>query len=111
MFGKVQTVPQNEFTPFYPRSPYGVSKLFSHWMTVNYRESYDLFAVSGILFNHESPLRGSQFVTQKIVKYFVRYKLGLAQCPLLIGNLDAKRIGVMQRLCEGNVYDVDSGVS
>ena len=91
MFGKVQSIPQDESTPFYPRSPYGVSKLFSHWMTVNYRESYDLFAVSGILFNHESPLRGSQFVTRKIVSHLVRYKLGLLDRPLLLGNLEAKR--------------------
>ena len=91
MFGRVQEVPQNENTPFYPRSPYGVSKLFAHWMTINYRESYDLFAVSGILFNHESPLRGRQFVTRKIVSHLVSIYLGLTEHPLALGNLEAKR--------------------
>ena len=91
MFGKVQEVPQTELTPFYPRSPYGVSKLFSHWMTINYRESYDLFAVSGILFNHESPLRGKQFVTRKIVSHLVALKNGLIDSPLKLGNLEATR--------------------
>ena len=91
MFGKVQETPQSETTPFYPRSPYGVSKLFSHWMTINYRESYNLFAVSGILFNHESPLRGKQFVTRKIVSHLCRLKLGLTKEPLRLGNLDAQR--------------------
>ena len=91
MFGKVQEVPQTELTPFYPRSPYGVSKLFSHWMTINYRESYDLFAVSGILFNHESPLRGKQFVTRKIVSHLVALKNGLVDSPLKLGNLEATR--------------------
>jgi GDPmannose 4,6-dehydratase len=90
MFGKVQAVPQNESTPFYPRSPYGVAKLYAHWMTVNYRESYDLFASSGILFNHESPLRGREFVTRKIVDSVAKIKLGL-QSVLELGNLDAKR--------------------
>lgn len=91
MFGKVQETPQSEATPFYPRSPYGVSKLFSHWMTINYRESYNLFAVSGILFNHESPLRGKQFVTRKIVSHLCRLKFGLTKEPLRLGNLDAQR--------------------
>ena len=90
MFGKVQTIPQNEQTPFYPRSPYGVAKLYGHWMTVNFRESYDLFACSGILFNHESPRRGLEFVTRKISLGVARIKLGL-QDKLVLGNLDAKR--------------------
>jgi GDPmannose 4,6-dehydratase len=90
MFGKVQAIPQKEDTPFYPRSPYGVAKLFAHWMTVNYRESYDIFASSGILFNHESPLRGREFVTRKITDTVARIKLG-KQDLLELGNLDAKR--------------------
>jgi len=90
MFGKVQQVPQNEKTPFYPRSPYGVAKVYGHWITVNYRESYDLHASSGILFNHESPRRGLEFVTRKISDGVARIKLGLAE-NLALGNLDAKR--------------------
>jgi GDPmannose 4,6-dehydratase len=90
MFGKVQAVPQDESTQFYPRSPYGVAKLFAHWMTVNYRESYGIFGSSGILFNHESPLRGREFVTRKITHGVARIKLGLADV-LELGNLDAKR--------------------
>lgn len=90
MFGKVQQVPQTEITPFYPRSPYGVAKLYAHWMTINYRESYDIFATSGILFNHESPLRGREFVTRKITDGVARIKLG-KQSHLALGNLDAKR--------------------
>ena len=90
MFGKVREVPQTELTPFYPRSPYGVSKVFAHYITVNYRESYDLFAVSGILFNHESPRRGLEFVTRKVTDGVARIKLGLAD-KLSIGNLDACR--------------------
>lgn len=90
MFGKVREMPQNENTPFYPRSPYGVSKVFGHYITVNYRESYDLFAVSGILFNHESPRRGKEFVTRKVTDGVARIKLGLEQ-ELRMGNLDAKR--------------------
>src|SRR5574339_155299 len=90
MFGKVREVPQTELTPFYPRSPYGVSKVFGHYITVNYRESYDLFAVSGILFNHESPRRGIEFVTRKVTDGVARIKLGLA-ATLKLGNLDAKR--------------------
>jgi GDPmannose 4,6-dehydratase len=90
MFGKVQAVPQKEDTPFYPRSPYGVAKLYAHWMTVNYRESYDIFGASGILFNHESPLRGKEFVTRKITDSVAKISLGLADCVEL-GNLDAKR--------------------
>lgn len=90
MFGKVQAIPQTEDTPFYPRSPYGVSKLFAHWMTINYRESYDIFASSGILFNHESPLRGREFVTRKITDNVAKIHLGLTD-TLYLGNLDAKR--------------------
>ena len=90
MFGKVREVPQTELTPFYPRSPYGVSKVFAHYITVNYRESYDLFAVSGILFNHESPRRGLEFVTRKVTDAVARIKLGLAD-SLSLGNLDAER--------------------
>lgn len=90
MFGKVQAIPQNEDTPFYPRSPYGVAKLYAHWMTINYRESYDIFGASGILFNHESPLRGREFVTRKITDTLAKIKLGQAE-TLELGNLDAKR--------------------
>ena len=90
MFGKVREVPQTELTPFYPRSPYGVSKVFGHYITVNYRESYDLFACSGILFNHESPRRGLEFVTRKVTDGVARIKLGLAD-SLALGNLDAYR--------------------
>jgi GDPmannose 4,6-dehydratase len=90
MFGKVQAVPQKEDTPFYPRSPYGVAKLFAHWMTVNYRESYGIFGSSGILFNHESPLRGREFVTRKITDTVAKIKLGRTD-RLELGNLDAKR--------------------
>ncbi|MGQ9584767.1 MAG: GDP-mannose 4,6-dehydratase [Anaerolineae bacterium] len=90
MFGKVREVPQNEHTPFYPRSPYGVAKVYGHWITVNYRESYGLFACSGILFNHESPRRGLEFVTRKVTHGAARIKLGLAH-ELRLGNLDARR--------------------
>ncbi len=90
MFGKVQEIPQIETTPFYPRSPYGVAKLYAHWMTINYRESYDIFATSGILFNHESPLRGREFVTRKITDSVAKIKLGKLDV-LELGNLDAKR--------------------
>jgi GDPmannose 4,6-dehydratase len=90
MFGKVQEVPQNENTPFYPRSPYGVAKLGAYWMTVNYRESYDMFACNGILFNHESPLRGEEFVTRKLVRNLVKVKNG--DLPFVeMGNMDARR--------------------
>jgi len=90
MFGKVMEVPQRESTPFYPRSPYGVAKVYGHWITVNYRESYDMFAVSGILFNHESPRRGLEFVTRKITHGVARIKHGL-QAELRLGNLEARR--------------------
>lgn len=101
MFGLVQEVPQSENTRFYPRSPYGVAKLYAHWMTVNYRESYDLFATSGILFNHESPLRGREFVTRKITDSFAKIKLGQLDV-LELGNMDAKRDwGFAQEYVEG----------
>ena len=90
MFGKVQTVPQDEKTPFYPRSPYGVAKVYAHWITVNYREAYNIFACNGILFNHESPVRGETFVTRKIIVALCKIKLG-KQKRLYLGNLDAKR--------------------
>jgi GDPmannose 4,6-dehydratase len=90
MFGKVQEVPQRETTPFYPRSPYGVAKVYGHWITVNYRESYDLFACSGILFNHESPRRGLEFLPRKVAYGASLVKLGMAR-DLRLGNLDAKR--------------------
>lgn len=101
MFGKVQSIPQMEETPFYPRSPYGVAKLYAHWMTVNYRESYDIFGSSGILFNHESPLRGREFVTRKITDGVAKIKLGRLDV-LELGNLDAKRDwGFAQEYVEG----------
>lgn len=90
MFGQVQAIPQLETTPFYPRSPYGVAKLYAHWMTINYRESYGIFGCSGILFNHESPLRGREFVTRKITDSVAKIKLGLLDV-LELGNIDAKR--------------------
>ena len=90
MFGKVQAIPQDESTPFYPRSPYGVAKLYAHWMTINYRESYNIFGCSGILFNHESPLRGREFVTRKITDAVAKVSLGLLDC-LELGNIDVKR--------------------
>ena len=90
MFGHVQAIPQNEKTPFYPRSPYGVAKLFAHWMTVNYRESYGIYGASGILFNHESPLRGLEFVTRKITDGAAKIRLGKLDC-IELGNLDARR--------------------
>src|SRR5476651_1464759 len=90
MFGKVQEIPQRETTPLHPRSPYGCAKVFAHWLTVNYRESYNLFACSGILFNHESPRRGESFVTRKITLAAARIKQGLQQ-ELVLGNLDSKR--------------------
>src|SRR5713226_8773322 len=90
MFGKIQEPVQSERTPFYPRSPYGAAKLYAHWMTVNYRESFGMHASSGILFNHESPLRGIEFVTRKITDGVARIKLGLAK-ELTLGNLDARR--------------------
>ena len=90
MFGEVQEIPQKETTPFYPRSPYGVAKLYAHWMVINYRESYNIFGCSGILFNHESPLRGREFVTRKITDSVAKIKLGKLDC-LELGNMDAKR--------------------
>lgn len=90
LYGKVQEIPQRETTPFYPRSPYAVAKLYAYWITVNYREAYGIFACNGILFNHESPIRGETFVTRKITRALARIKLGLQEC-LYLGNLDAKR--------------------
>src|ERR1039457_2431435 len=90
MFGKVQETPQRETTPFYPRSPYGVAKLYAYWITVNYREAYDLYACNGILFNHESPIRGETFVTRKITRGLARIREGLDDC-LYLGNLDSRR--------------------
>ncbi len=90
MFGKVKEIPQNEHTPFHPRSPYGVAKVYGHWITVNYRESYDIFGVSGILFNHESPRRGIEFVTRKVTYNAAKIKLGISK-ELRMGNLDSKR--------------------
>ncbi len=90
MFGKVQEIPQKETTPFYPRSPYGIAKLYGHWMTINYRESYEMFTSSGILFNHESPRRGLEFVTRKVTNAVARIKLGL-QRELRLGNMESKR--------------------
>jgi len=90
LFGKVQEVPQNETTPFYPRSPYAAAKLYAYWITVNYREAYGIYACNGILFNHESPMRGETFVTRKITRALARIKLGLQDC-LYLGNMDAKR--------------------
>ncbi|MGY8816073.1 MAG: GDP-mannose 4,6-dehydratase, partial [Gammaproteobacteria bacterium] len=90
LYGKVQETPQTETTPFYPRSPYGVAKLYGYWITVNYREAYGLYACNGILFNHESPIRGETFVTRKITRALARIKQGLQQC-LYLGNLNAKR--------------------
>ena len=121
MFGKVLEVPQRETTPFYPRSPYGVSKVFAHYITVNYRESYDLFAVSGMLFNHESPRRGLEFVTRKVTDGVARIKLGLAD-SLLMGNLDAQRdwgfagdyvraMWLMLQQPQANDYVIATGVS
>ena len=90
MFGEVREIPQTELTPFWPRSPYGAAKMYAHWMVVNYRESYNIFASSGILFNHESPLRGREFVTRKITDTVAKIKLGIQEC-LELGNMDAKR--------------------
>lgn len=112
LFGKVQQVPQNEKTPFYPRSPYGVAKLYAYWIIVNYREAYNLFACNGILFNHESPRRGETFVTRKITQAMSRIKLSLQDC-LTIGNLDAKRdwgyapeyVDAMWRMLQQNTPD------
>jgi GDPmannose 4,6-dehydratase len=101
LYGKAQQVPQNEKTPFYPRSPYGVAKLYGYWIIINYREAYNLFAVNGILFNHESPRRGETFVTRKITRAAARIKLGL-QKTVALGNLDAKRDwGYAPEFCEG----------
>ena len=105
MFGKVREIPQTEDTPFYPRSPYGVSKVFGHYITVNYRESYDLFAVSGILFNHESPRRGLEFVTRKVTDGVARIKLGLADSLAPRQPRRAARLGLCRRLRPRDVAD------
>jgi GDPmannose 4,6-dehydratase len=105
MFGKVQAVPQNEHTPFYPRSPYGVAKLYGHWITVNYRESYDLYAVSGILFNHESERRGKEFVTRKITDGVARIKLGPGERAAAGQSRRAARLGLRRRLRARDVAD------
>jgi GDPmannose 4,6-dehydratase len=121
MFGKVREVPQTELTPFYPRSPYGVSKVFGHYITVNYRESYGLFACSGVLFNHESPRRGLEFVTRKVSDRVARIKLGVAD-HLDLGNLDAKRdwgfagdyvraMWMMLQQAEADDYVIATGIS
>jgi GDPmannose 4,6-dehydratase len=121
MFGKVREVPQTELTPFYPRSPYGVSKVFGHYITVNYRESYGLFACSGILFNHESPRRGIEFVTRKVTDGVARIKLGLAD-SLALGNLEARRdwgfagdyvraMWLMLQQSEADDYVISTGVA
>ncbi|KNE76503.1 GDP-mannose 4,6-dehydratase [Candidatus Burkholderia crenata] len=112
MFGKVQAIPQKEDTPFYPRSPYGVAKLYAHWITINYRESYDIFGSSGILFNHESPLRGREFVTRKITDSVAKLSLGKLDV-IELGNLDAKRdwgfakeyVGGMYRMLQADEPD------
>ena len=109
MFGKVREVPQTELTPFYPRSPYGVSKVFAHYITVNYRESYDLFAVSGILFNHESPRRGLEFVTRKVTDGVARIKLGLADSLRARQPRRAARLGICRRLRPRDVADAAAG--
>ena len=121
MFGKIQETPQNEKTPFYPRSPYGVAKVYGHWITVNYRESYGLFCCSGILFNHESPRRGLEFVSRKVTSAAARIKLGL-QKELKMGNLDARRdwgfsgdyvqaVWLMLQRGEPDDYVVATGIS
>ena len=109
MFGKVREVPQTELTPFYPRSPYGVSKVFAHYITVNYRESYDLFAVSGILFNHESPRRGLEFVTRKVTDGVARIKLGLDRHAEPGQSRRAARLGIRRRLRARDVADAPAG--
>ena len=108
LYGKVQEVPQSETTPFYPRSPYAVAKMYAFWITVNYREAYDMYACNGILFNHESPLRGETFVTRKITRAASRIALGL-QDKFYLGNMDAQRDwGTCKRLCAHDVDDSSS---
>ena len=109
MFGKVQEIPQRETTPFYPRSPYGAAKVYAYWITVNYREAYGLYACNGILFNHESPVRGETFVTRKITRALARISLGLQEC-LYLGNLDSLRDwGHAQGLRGGPMADAAAG--
>ena len=109
MFGKVREMPQTELTPFYPRSPYGVAKCYGHYITVNYRESYDLFAASGILFNHESPRRGLEFVTRKVTDGVARIKLGLQDTAVARQPRRAARLGLRRRLRPGDVADAAAG--
>ena len=106
MYGKVVQVPQTEKTPFYPRSPYGVAKVYAHWITVNYREAYNIFACNGILFNHESPRRGGTFVTKKIVNGLCKIKLNLQKNFIFRKFGSKKRLGACQRLCSCNVENV-----
>ena len=111
MYGRVREVPQTEMTPFYPRSPYGVSKVFGHYITVNYRESYDLFACSGILFNHESPRRGIEFVTRKVTDGVARIKLGLDRQADARQSRRLPRLGLLRRLRARDVADAAAGHS
>ena len=109
MFGKIQEAQQSETTPFYPRSPYAAAKLYAHWMTVNYRESFGMHASSGILFNHESPLRGIEFVTRRITDGVARIKLGLADRSTARQSRRQARLGPCARLCAGHVADAAAG--
>ena len=111
LFGKVQESPQNETTPFYPRSPYGVAKLYAYWITVNYREAYGMFACNGILFNHESPRRGETFVTRKITRSLVRIDAGLEECLLYREFRCQKRLGSCKRLCKNAMANVATKTS
>ena len=111
LYGLVQEIPQKETTPFYPRSPYGVAKLYAYWITVNYREAYGMYASNGILFNHESPVRGETFVTRKITRGVARIELGLHEA-LYLGNLEAQaRLGPCQGLCRGHAHDPTGGTT
>ena len=109
MFGKVQEIPQRETTPFYPRSPYGAAKVYAYWITVNYREAYGLFACNGILFNHESPMRGETFVSRKITRALTRIQVGLAGDPASRQSRFAARLGPCARLRAGAVADAAAG--
>ena len=109
MFGKVQEIPQRETTPFYPRSPYGAAKVYAYWITVNYREAYGLFACNGILFNHESPMRGETFVSRKITRALTRIQVGLAGDPASRQSRFPARLGPCARLRAGAVADAAAG--
>ncbi len=111
MFGKVQQIPQNEKTPFYPRSPYAVAKLYAYWITVNYREAYNIFACNGILFNHESPVRGETFVTRKITRALARIKLGLQKKIIYRKFKCQERLGSRKRLCRSAMVNVTTKIS